>query len=408
MSFARPAWLKVGIAVVIWASWIVLASATEVRTLKNIEVITLENSEQVRLEFDGEFLGDPLINFESGSISLRLGSVHTDPALPLITVPESDSLIKAVRTVQVPNTEFVHLDILLRSSRVELGHPKITHSGNSLILSLHGNISAYPALSNTKFLTAEIEKRVNTDPSFPSTFSKVSVAESSAEQVNDIFPMPVQDWAETILTLVLSLLFVLLLIYLLAYLYNRFFSGRFSGMQGNIHIRQVSSYHVGPKQKVIVFDMNGRMFACGVTPTSINLIAELHDETDQEFLQTMQTEDDSHEINIDQMQANYLKTLDPECQQSKPTPIQSRENEEDLATSIEFSGQEKGVFLKSNAQNENSPFESSNIKYGGKTPVRAHLSKTPSKTEKLSHGNQMMQDFASKLSERIKFLKPIK
>ena len=60
MSFARPAWLKVGIAVVIWASWIVLASATEVRTLKNIEVITLENSEQVRLEFDGEFLGDPL------------------------------------------------------------------------------------------------------------------------------------------------------------------------------------------------------------------------------------------------------------------------------------------------------------------------------------------------------------
>jgi len=326
----------------------------------------------------------------------------------LLTVSTGDSFIKAVRAVQVPNTDNVHLDILLRSSRVVLGHPEIKHSGNNLLLRLPGKTSAIPALSNTEVLSQEIGKRVKTDSSFPSTFSRVSAAESSSEQIADILPMPPQDWAETILTLVLSLLFILLLIYLLAFIYNRFFSGRFSGMQGNIHIRQVSSYHVGPKQKVIVFDMNGRMFACGVTPTSINLIAELHDETDQEFLQTMQTEDDSHEINIDQMQANYLKTLDPECQQSKPTPIQSRENEEDLATSIEFSGQEKGVFLKSNAQNENRPFESSNIKYGGKTPVRAHLSKTPSKTEKLSHGNQMMQDFASKLSERIKFLKPFK
>ena len=121
--------------------------------------------------------------------------------------------------------------------------------------------------------------------------------------------MPAQDWVETILTLVFALLFVLLLIYLIAYIYNRFFSGKFSALQGNIRIRQISSYHVGPKQKIVVFDMNGRLFACGVTATSINLIAELNDEADQEFLYTAKTDERTNEINMEHMEADFLKNL---------------------------------------------------------------------------------------------------
>jgi len=59
MSFVRPARLKAGISLVLWAGLILPAAASEVRTLKNIEVISLENSSQLRLEFDGEFSGDP-------------------------------------------------------------------------------------------------------------------------------------------------------------------------------------------------------------------------------------------------------------------------------------------------------------------------------------------------------------
>ena len=175
MSFVRPAWLKVGISLVLWASWIILATASEVRTLKNIEVVSLENLEQIRLEFDGEFLGEPLINFESGSMSMRLDSVQIDSALPLLTVSTGDSFIKAVRAVQVPNTDNVHLDILLRSSRVVLGHPEIKHSGNNLLLRLPGKTSAIPALSNTEVLSQEIGKRVKTDSSFPSTFGGLNL-----------------------------------------------------------------------------------------------------------------------------------------------------------------------------------------------------------------------------------------
>ena len=120
MSFARPTWHKAGIALTLWSSGVLLAAASEVRILKNIELISLESNEQVRLEFDGEFLGEPLINFESGSMSLRFSSVKTDPRLPLLTASKDNSLIRTVRAVQVPNTNFVHLDILLRPPQMQL------------------------------------------------------------------------------------------------------------------------------------------------------------------------------------------------------------------------------------------------------------------------------------------------
>ncbi|GIS36816.1 MAG: hypothetical protein Ct9H90mP8_2360 [Pseudomonadota bacterium] len=77
---------------------------------------------------------------------------------------------------------------------------------------------------------------------------------------------------------------VLLLIYLLAMLYNRFLSGHFPALKSGQKIKVVSTYHIAPKQKVMVIQINEQFFACGVTPTSINLISELKDSGDQSFL----------------------------------------------------------------------------------------------------------------------------
>ena len=408
MSFVRPAWLKAGISLVLWAGLILPAAASEVRTLNNIEVISLENSSQLHLEFDGEFSGDPLINFESGSMSLRLDSAKLDSSVTLLTIVKADSFIKAVRAVQLPNTNFVHLDILPSSSRVTLGHPKINHAGNSLLVILPGEISANPVLSNTEVLTDEIGQRVKADSSFPSTFTKVTTADSSSDLAGDIFPMPAQDWVETILTMVFALLFVLLLIYLIAYFYNRYFSGKFSAMQGNIRIRQVSSYHVGPKQKIVVFDMNGRLFACGITPTSINLIAELNDEADQEFLYSTQTDEKTNEINMDSMQADFLKTLEKEDKLNNSEDTLTESKEEDIVVNIELEGQDRGVFLKPNSVKDSRGNESNNKINRSAIPKRTRSSTTAEKSEKMLHGNKIMQEFTNKLSQRLKFLKPIK
>ena len=406
MSIVKSAWLKAGISLVLWPGLILSVAASEVRTLKYIEVTSLENISQLRLEFDEDLLGDPVINFESGALSLLFNSAKIDPALPFLTTIKEDLFIKAIRAVEVPDSDIVHLDILPNSARVDLGHPEINHVGNNLMVVIPGKMLANPALSNTTLLTNEIGQRVKSDSSFPSTFSKGELEGIVSDQPG-FSAIPSQDWVETMVSLVLALFFVLILIYLIAYIYNRFFSGRFSSMQGKISVRQVSSYHVGPKQKIVVFEMSGRLFACGVTPTSINLIAELNDEKDQEYLHSAETDEETNEINMDHMQADYLKTLAQKNGEGGFKETLSETMEAD-STSIELEGHNNGVFLKANSIGNRSVSEKNDKSYRSLVPSRSHTSKTANKSEKILYGNQMMQDFSKKLLDRLKFLKPIK
>ena len=408
MSFLRPSGLNAVIIMVLSLSWIIPAGASGVFVLKNIEVNSNDESKHVRLEFDGEFSGEPLINFESGSISFRFDSVRTSPTLPSLIDTKSHSIIKAVRAIQVPETDIVHLDILLKSSGYKTEFPVITRSGNNIYLGLNGNLASMPPLSSTETLTREAEERVNNDQSLSSKFSANSNDDALLKNAGDYLPIANEDWTVTMLTLVLSLLFVLLLIYLIAYLYNRFFSGRFPSIQGAIRIKQVSSFHVGPKQKVIILDMNNRKFACGVTPSSINLIAELEDETDQSFLHVINTDGKNDEIKIDQARANFLKTRESDPQKVNSEAV--KQSKEDENNEIEFKDldQANDIFLKTNSEQVNDIDHSKGKNKMHSTPVRHPFEKKSEKFENLSYGSQTVQDFAKKLSERLKFLKPIK
>ena len=408
MSFLRPSGLNAVIIMVLSLSWIIPAGASGVFVLKNIEVNSNDESKHVRLEFDGEFTGEPLINFESGSISFRFDSVRTSPTLPSLIDTKSHSFIKAVRAVQVPETDVVHLDILLKSSGYKSEYPVITHSGNNIYLGLNGNLASMPPLSSTEILTKEAEERVNNDQSLSSNFSANSTDDAALSNVNDFLPIATEDWTVTMLTLVLSLLFVLLLIYLIAYLYNRFFSGRFPSIQGAIRIKQVSSFHVGPKQKVIIFDMNNRKFACGVTPSTINLIAELEDETDQSFLHAINTDEKNDEIKIDQARANYLKTRESDPQEVNSGAVKKSKEEENHEIAFKDLDQANDIFLKPNSEHENDIEQSNDKNKMHSTPVIPPFEKRSEKFENLSYGSQTVQNFANKLSERLKFLKPIK
>ena len=408
MSFLRPSGLNAVIIMVLSLSWIIPAGASGVFVLKNIEVNSNDESKHIRLEFDGEFTGEPLINFESGSISFRFDSVRTSPTLPSLIDTKSHSFIKEVRAVQVPETDVVHLDILLKSSGYKSEYPVITRSGNNIYLGLNGNLASMPPLSSTEILTKEAGERVNNDQSLSSNFSANSTDDAALSNANDFLPIATEDWTVTMLTLVLSLLFVLLLIYLIAYLYNRFFSGRFPSIQGAIRIKQVSSFHVGPKQKVIIFDMNNRKFACGVTPSTINLIAELEDETDQSFLHAINTDEKNDEIKIDQARANYLKTRESDPQEVNSGAVKKSKEEENHEIAFKDLDQANDIFLKPNSEHENDIEQSNDKNKMHSTPVRPPFEKRSEKFENLSYGSQTVQNFANKLSERLKFLKPIK
>ena len=153
--------------------------------------------------------------------------------------------------------------------------------------------------------------------------------------------------------------------------------------------------------------MSGRLFACGVTPTSINLIAELNDEKDQEYLHSAETDEETNEINMDHMQADYLKTLAQKNGGGGFKETLSETMEAD-STSIELEGHNNGVFLKANSIGNRSVSEKNDKSYRSLVPSRSHTSKTANTSEKILYGNQMMQDFSKKLLDRLKFLKPIK
>ena len=408
MSILRFSGLNAVILIVLSLSWIIPAGASGVFVLKDIEVNSRDESEHVRLEFDGEFSGEPLINFESGSISFRFDSVRTSPTLPSLIDIKSHSIIKAVRAIQVPETDIVYLDILLKSSEYKTKYPVITRRGNNIFLGLNGNLASMPPLSSTETLTREAEERVNNDQSFSSKISANSNDVALLKNAGDYLPIENEDWSVTMLTLVLSLLFVLLLIFLIAYLYNRFFSGRFPSIQGAIRIKQVSSFHVGPKQKVIILDMNNRKFACGVTPSSINLISELEGDTDQSFLHVINTDGNTDEIKIDQARANFLKTRRSDPQKTNSEVL--KQSKEDVNNEIQFKDLDHAndIFLKTNSEQKNDIDHSKGKNKMHSTPVRDPFGKKNEKFENLSYGSKTVQDFAKKLSERLKFLKPIK
>jgi len=408
MSFARPTWEKVGIALALWSNMILVANASELRILKKIEVFSFEKTDEVRLEFDKKFSEIPQINFDSGSITFGFHSTHTDPNLPPITPSIDYSLIKEVRAFEVPETHFVHLEILLRSPKKILGYPKITHSKNHIKIGFSKKISTKHALSTTGVLTKEIEKRVKEDTSLPYSFSKKITDEQSPLPIDGLISSSEKGWTTTMLTLISSLLLVLFLIYLIAFLYKRFFKSRFPSMKGNMRIRQVSSYYVGPKQKIIVFEMNERKFACGVTPSSINLIAELYNETNTDNLHSIQNDERTNKFSIDPSPDSQKINLEQSFEQTKTTTSKNKNSKENLDTSIELEGFEKNIFLKSNAENIKNLEESKIHNDELNSTVRTNFSETPVKNQIMPSGNQMMQDFASRLSERLKFLKPIK
>ncbi len=399
---------------VLFLSLIIPAGASGILVLKNIEVNPNEESNNIRLEFDSEFSGDPLINFESGSISFRFDSVRISPALPSLIGTKKHSIIKAVRAIQVPETDIVHLEILLKSSGYKTEYPVITRSGKNIYLGLNGKLAPI-ALSSTETLTKEAEERVNNDQSLSSNISSNRAEDSLLKNAGDFLPIANDDWTVTMLTLVLSLLFVLLLIYLFAYLYNRFFSGRFPSIQGAIRIKQVSSFHVGPKQKVIILDMNNRKYACGVTPTSINLIAELEDETDQTFLHAINTDEKNDGIKIDLARAKYLKNRkfdhqkarseDEKISKERDNQVKEDENHETIFKDLDNAND---LFIKSNSEQIDDIKNSKDKNKMASTPVRRPFENKNVKYDNLSYGSQTVQDFAKKLSEKLKILKPIK
>lgn len=376
--------------------------------LQRIEVHTSGSVEQVALKFSKAFREDPLINFDSGSMSLRLPHTRLDPSVPPLISPASNPLIRTIRATHADSGDYVRVDLHFRQDRRLRGNPEITYSTDQISLSLNHRPAAteLPLVESSRLLE-QAEQKLQEGDRFTSTFSRTEAA--GAEPLTDGFPTPVyadDDWVRTLLSLVLALLFILLLIFLLAWFYNRFLAGRFPASRGKVQIRLVSTFHVAPRQKVVVLEINGQQFACGVTPTAISLISAIPSGQAAKTAETGKLGADASKT--DRSRLDFLKALDTArlqsqemLKQSPPKPQATLSSEVALAPETEADS--AAVVEK--------PVKSSKrtARRKGYKPTLRPAADTGAKGwQQDLRDNPAMEEFASKLSRRLKSLKPIK
>ena len=386
--------------------WGLAPAHAEPLLLQRIKVSTTGSAEQVELKFSKVFREDPLINFDSGSMSLRLPHTRLDASVPPLISPAANPLIRTIRATHSDSGDYVRVDLHFRPDRSLRGNPEITYSMDRLSLNLsHRPAAAELPLAESSRLLEQAEQKIQEGNRFTSTFGRAENPEFEPLAGEASSPVYADDdWVRTMLSLVLALLFILLLIYLLAWLYNRFFAGRFPISRGKVRIRLVSTFHVAPRQKVVVLEINGQQFACGVTPTSISLISAIPSGQVATVAEAGSLGADA--TNTDRSRLDFLKALDTARRQSQEMLKQSDSQPKPESEPESASKAEAAPVTGAEKPAEPSKRTARRKRY--KPTLRPVPDAQAKGWQKDLRDNPAMEEFASKLSERLKSLKPIK
>jgi flagellar protein FliO/FliZ len=87
--------------------------------------------------------------------------------------------------------------------------------------------------------------------------------------------MPESNFFSTLATMVVGLAIMLGGLYLVLLLYKRYFQARLARFAGTPAMRQIASFSIGPRQRIVILEINGEWIACGVTPSQITFLTRL-------------------------------------------------------------------------------------------------------------------------------------
>jgi flagellar protein FliO/FliZ len=87
--------------------------------------------------------------------------------------------------------------------------------------------------------------------------------------------MPDGNFFASLVTMIVALAVLLAGMYVVLYLYKRYFHSRLARFAGTPSLRQVASFSIGPRQRIVVLEINGELIACGVTPSQITFLTRL-------------------------------------------------------------------------------------------------------------------------------------
>jgi len=249
------------------------------RLLEDIRVFG--KGESIEFAFSQPYQGRPAVDHKPGRFSLSFsGTGSTKPIRSL--KPMEESIYKGIKVVQ--NRYSTTVTFELKDSGMSL-KDKLDISGEGRVLKLRvaapsKRAAPSAAAQQGEDLLRQMEKRIAGQGEVAARpAAGVATAAKDAE-TTESGPLTMGDFTEgeffsSLVSMVIALTVIIASLYGVLYLYNRFFAGRLRRFAGSHSIRQVASFHIGPRQRIVVLDINGEIVACGVTPGQISYLTHL-------------------------------------------------------------------------------------------------------------------------------------
>lgn len=283
MRYARPILLSLICSIFLLTYLPVFADTNKTNLINNLIPETTAEGEKISILFDHEF-NEPI-------------SPHFDDGIVRLTLPNTD---------YSRDIEYNHInDRFVRFVR-------LFREGKSTIVEVLFADNSFQAVGKVR--TEKADNRIDFFIYKEEFIAELNNKEEkpSEELVDKFEPMPLSGQflenssiTTNIIKMLLALTAVLAFFYLLLWFYNRFFVSKFKYRKGNHSIKLVSSYHINPKQKIVILDVNNTEFACGVTSNSISLISKLEDDSFAGYLSGLDSSQKG-EINFSNLRAEYL------------------------------------------------------------------------------------------------------
>lgn len=274
-----------------------LASSV-VNTIRDLKISSNTTQEQVQLSFSSEFKETVSTDFESGLIQVVFPNTEFDSSLAYLNV--NDRFIQNIRLVK---------------------------ANSNSILEIHFANPAFDAIGMIKEETegSRITVLINKSAKFKSE------EQDKSQVLNEKNNQPTQqhsmlsgdtfsrsDMTTSIVKMLVALFLLLLFFYLLLWAYKRFFVSRFRFNKGKYDIKVSASCHISPKQKIIVLEVNGAAYACGVTANNISVISKVSADAFSDYLSNLNLSGNK-ELSFVDIRTQYL-----EYKKRKGDPIQDQ------------------------------------------------------------------------------------
>lgn len=263
-----------------------LLFAQGARQLETIRVFG--QGEEFEVQFSQTYQGQPNAEFKPGEFSLHFSATSSSKPERRFTPKGTDALIREIRVVR--NKFSTNVIVTLRDAALNMKN-RVTFQSQDNLLRVKLKIPTGVAANQTvatptkkatgstastgkspdKALLKETENRIGGQ----GTGQALKLGGDKGDQSPLLGDFAGKEFLPSLLVMVFSLVVIISGLYLVLFLYNRYFAPRINAKGGNHSIKQVAAYHIGPKQRVVVMEIDGETIACGVTPQQITYLTHL-------------------------------------------------------------------------------------------------------------------------------------